>query len=193
MFWARSEGLRSRPGASGGDGRGIGRGTEAPVEGGGRGEGAGEATARGRRGWEGVADAPVRRGGGSGSEAWLRQEAERIELAGGAVACSEQVFALDTAPGLTLGLHLSAQKPASPLHDAVEDLQGYAARIGPTLGHVSSTRVIGCRCDSSTIFFSATSRTSLTASYCAYSRRPAAWSFVGSFATQASRRRALFD
>lgn len=110
------------------------------------------------------------------SEAWLRQEAERIELAGGAVACSEQVFAqvttaarghvvtaftdmfdqvwwtklpahagpigrlanrclaavyfgvttvhiaLATAPGLTLGLHISAHKPATPLHDAIEDL-----------------------------------------------------------------------
>jgi len=110
------------------------------------------------------------------SEAWLRQEAERIELAGGAFACSEQVFAqvttaarghvvtaftdmfdqvwwtrlpahagpigrlanrclgavyfgvttvhvaLDTSPGLTLGLHLSAHKPATPLHDAIGDL-----------------------------------------------------------------------
>lgn len=117
------------------------------------------------------------------SEAWLRQEAERIELAGGAVACSEQVFAqvttaarghvltaftdmfdqvwwtklpahagpigrlanrclgavyfgvttvhiaLDTAPGLTLGLHLSAHKPATPLHDAIEDLVDDEARL----------------------------------------------------------------
>lgn len=107
------------------------------------------------------------------SEAWLRQEAGRIERAGGATACSEQVFTqvttaargrnatgytdmfdqvwwskqpthagpigrlanrclgavyfgvttvhieLDSSPGLTLGLYISAHKPAAPLHDAI--------------------------------------------------------------------------
>jgi hypothetical protein len=38
-------------------------------------------------------------------------------------------IALDTAPGLTLGLHLSAHKPATPLHDAIEDLVDDEARL----------------------------------------------------------------
>ena len=117
------------------------------------------------------------------SEAWLRQEAGRIELAGGALACSSQVFAQvttaakgyvvtaftdmfdqvwwtklpahagpigrlanrclgavyfgvttvhiarETSPGLTLGLHLSAHKPATPLHDGIEDLVDDAERL----------------------------------------------------------------
>ena len=117
------------------------------------------------------------------SEAWLRQEAGRIELAGGALACSWQVFAQvttaakgyvvtaftdmfdqvwwtklpahagpigrlanrclgavyfgvttvhiarETSPGLTLGLHLSAHKPATPLHDGIEDLVDDAERL----------------------------------------------------------------
>ncbi len=38
-------------------------------------------------------------------------------------------IALDTAPGLTLGLHLSAHKPATPLHDAIEHLAADEERL----------------------------------------------------------------